>query len=256
MRKQIHIIARFTLIEALRTRLHWLMLSALLLAVVGSVFVHQIAIAENARIQTTFLAATMRFASVFIVSLYIISTMVREFNDKGLELMLSLELPRAVYVLGRLAGFAAIALLAAVLVSIPLLWLASPNEVALWGASLWMELLIVTALSLFAAVSFSQVMPAAAFVAAFYLLARSITAIRLISGTALLDELSPARRLMTLIADGLALILPPLDSFAQTAWLVNAVGTWNDLTIVVAHSAAYVALLAAAALFDFYRRNL
>ena len=256
MHRQILTIARFTLLEALRTRLPWLVLLALAVALGGSLFVHQITITESGRIQTTFLAAFARLASVFVVSLYIISTMVREFNDKGLELMLSLDLPRATYLFGKLAGFAVIAALVALAMTLPLLHLAPSAAALLWGASLALELLIVAALSLFCVITFSQIMPAASFVLAFYLLSRSITAIRLMSTTALLDELNPGRGVMTFIADALALILPPLDTFTQSAWLIDANGGSNDLARIAAHSAIYVALLVAAAMFDFYRKNL
>ena len=256
MRRKVLIIARATLLEARRTRLHWLVALALLLAFGASLFVHQIAITESARIQTAFLAASTRLAGVFIVGLYIISTMVREFNDKGLELMLSLDLPRAVYLLGRLAGFAAIALLVALAMALPQLWLAPPAAALLWGASLALELLIVAAASLFCIVTFSQIMPAASLVLAFYFLARSITAIRLMSNTALLDELAPGRSVLSLLADALALVLPPLDAFTQSAWLVNSSGGAGDLARAAVHSAVYCALLVAAALFDFYRRDL
>ena len=71
----------------------------------ASFFVEQIAITESARFQTGFYAAAARFAAVFIVALHVLASVAREFDDKGLDMLLALDLPRSHYVLGKLAGF-------------------------------------------------------------------------------------------------------------------------------------------------------
>ncbi len=107
-------IAQFTLLEAVRTRLLWLVLAALGGLLLASLFVQQLAIAESARVQTGFLAAGARLAVVFVLCLHVASSMAREFNDKGVELLLSLDLPRAGYYLGKLSGYVALALVVAI----------------------------------------------------------------------------------------------------------------------------------------------
>jgi ABC-type transport system involved in multi-copper enzyme maturation permease subunit len=254
-RYQVLTITRFTLLEALRTRLPWLVLATILLAVLGSLFVKQIAITETARQQTAFLAASLRFAAVFILGLYISSSMVREFNDKGLELLLSLDLPRAAYASGKFLGFSLIALLMTALICLPIFFLAPLPAVLLWGVSLALELWIVAALSLFCTITFTQIMPATSFVLAFYILARSITAIRLISGSTLLDQSSLSHQVTVFLVDSVWLLLPSLNVFTQTAWLVNQ-AEWRMILPIVVQSAIYIGLLVGAALFDFYRKNL
>ena len=78
-------------------------------------FVQQLAITESARLQIGFSAAATRFAAVFMLSLHVLTSMVREFNDKGLELTLSFDVRRSHYILGRLCGFTLIALLMALI---------------------------------------------------------------------------------------------------------------------------------------------
>jgi ABC-type transport system involved in multi-copper enzyme maturation permease subunit len=255
-RYQVLTITRFTLLEALRTRLPWLVLATVLLAVLGSLFVKQIAITETARQQTAFLAAGLRLAAVFILGLYITSSMVREFNDKGLELLLSLDLPRAAYVCGKFLGFSLIALLMAALICLPVFFLAPPPAVLLWGASLVLELWIVAALSMFCIITFTQIVPAISFVLAFYILARSITAIRLMSGSTLFDQSSLSHQVTVFLADSMWFLLPSLNLFTQTAWLVNQNVEWRAILPIVAQSAIYTGLLVGAALFDLYRKNL
>ena len=60
---------------------------------------------------------------------------------------------------------------------------------------------------------------------------------------------------MTFIAETLALLLPPLDVFTRSAWLVDFNFAWSELALIAANCAVYASLLTAAALFDFYRRN-
>jgi hypothetical protein len=255
-RSQAVTVARYTLLEALRTRLPWLVLATLLLALLGSLFVREIAITETLRMQTSFLAAGLRLAAVFILVLYITSSMVREFNDKGLELLLSMNLPRAAYAGGKFFGFSLIALLMTVLICLPLVWLVPVPAVGLWGLSLMLELLIVVSLSLFCIVTFTHVLPAASFVMAFYLLARSITAIRLISGSVLFNPLSPSHRITTFIVDALSLVMPAFDAFTQTAWLVNQNGAWRMVPSLIFQCMFYTGILLGATLFDLYRKSL
>jgi ABC-type transport system involved in multi-copper enzyme maturation permease subunit len=244
-------IAQFTLLEALRTRLLWLVLAALGSLALASLFVQQLAIAESARVQAGFLAATVRLAVVFVLCLHVASSMAREFNDKGIELLLSLDLPRPGYFFGKLLGFGGAALLV-----VALAWLTPNPGLALWGASLACELLLVVALTLFCALTFAQIMPAVSFVAAFYLLARSIGAIRLISGSELLPQQEWTQRTLGWLVDGLSLLLPDLGRFTSTAWLVDGSDGLPAIAFVAAQTAIYGTLIVLAGLFDLYRKNL
>jgi len=49
--------------------------------------------------------------------------------------------------------------------------------------------------------------------------------------------------------------MPALDRWTQTAWLVNQPAPWSVLLELAGLSALYVALLAGATMFDFYRKN-
>lgn len=249
-------IARFTLLEALRTRLTWVVLAVLAGLTLASLFVQQLAITETARIQTGFLASTARLAAVFVLCLHVASSMAREFNEKGVDLLLSLDLPRAGYFLGKLLGFSGVALLVAALTAAALAWRAPNAGLALWGASLACELLLVVALTLFCALTFAQIMPAVSFVVAFYLLARSIGAVRLIAGSQLLPQHEWTQRALAWIVEGLALLLPDLGRFTATGWLVDGTGSLRALAFVVAQTAIYGLLIALAGLFDLYRKNL
>ena len=100
---------------------------------------------------------------------------------------------------------------------------------ALWGASLALELTLVAALTLFCVITFAQIMPAISFVIAFYLLARSISAVRLLSTSQLLAPNDWTNRIVAHLVDALGWLLPGLDRFTSTAWLVDHTGTLGAL---------------------------
>ena len=149
----------------MRTRFAVLALAVIAVTLAASFFVREIAVTESLRFQIAFYAATVRFAMVFVASLYAIASVSREFQDKGLDVTLALDLPRSHYILGKLSGFLAIALVLSLLSALPLVAFVAPEAALQWAASLSCELAIVVALSLFCVVTFNALMPAASIVA-------------------------------------------------------------------------------------------
>jgi len=248
-------IARHTALEAWRNRLLWLLLLAAAGAVALGAFLDQLALTESRQLQAAVLAALLRLAAVFLIAAFVVTSMLREAADKGLELLLALPVPRYVYLLGKLAGFAALAVLPAALFGALALLLAPAAQALLWSASLLCELWIVAAFSLLCAVSLRQALPALAAAGAFYLLARLIALLQLL-GQGPGATRGPSQRLFNLLLDGIALLLPHLESFTRTEWLLYQTGSAAALVPIVAQTAIFVSLMAVAALFDLYRKNL
>ena len=253
--RRVGAIARYTVLEAWRNRLIVLVVLAVALLTLLSLFARELAVTESGRLQTAILASTLRVASVFLVALYILNGLTREFNDKVLELMLSLDLPRPAYLMGKFLGYAIVALAVAAVVTVPVLVLAPIHPALAWGCSLALELLIIAALCVFCITTFAQLLPAAAFVTAFYLLARSISAIQLMSTSTLLGVNGYGQKASAMLADALAVALPRLDAFTQTAWLANDAGAQPAFLNILLQTVIYVGLLLAAAMFDLYRKN-
>jgi ABC-type Na+ efflux pump permease subunit len=255
MTGRIATIARYTVLEAVRTRLPLVTLVCIVALLAASFFVREIAIAESARFQTAFYAAAVRFAVVFVAALHVVASIAREFQDKTLDVTLALDLPRSHYIVGKLAGFLVIAVALAAAVALPLIPLAGWEAVALWSASLAFELAVVVAFSVFCVVTFNQLMPAVGLVAAFYLFARALTAIRLIGANPIAGADALSHKVSTGVVEALALIIPALDTWTSTAWLVDAVPSWSALAQIGAHSVLFVTIVAAAAVFDMHRKN-
>lgn len=255
MRRNIFTIAYYTVLEAARNRLLYLIALILIFALAFTLFLKQVAITETRDIQLAFLAALFRFAAVFVLAAFVIVSQVRETNDKVMELLLTRDLSRAHYLFGKLIGYLGIAFVLATLFTLPLSLFATPSRALLWGLSLFFELAIVTALSLFCVLAFNQVVGSLAAVAGFYALSRSMAALQLIGASRADDGNVLLDRLANYTLDGIAFFLPRLDLFTQTGWLLGRSQSSVDLPWLIAQSAIYVALLSLAALFDLKRKN-
>ncbi len=248
-------LARLVLLEARRGGLPWLALGCIALAVALAAFVSQVAITESLMLQAALVAALLRAGAVFLIAAQVAGSTLREISDKALELSLALPLSRPAQYLGRLGGFAACSFAVAALFSLPLAFWAAPGSVALWGLSLALECTLVAAATLFFAMALGQLVPALASVAGLYLLGRSIAAIQAIAGGPLADA-SLAYDIARWALDATAFLLPRLDTVTRTEWLLYGAPGSHSYLAALAGLAVYLALLIAAGLFDFQRKNL
>ena len=165
--------AGYTLREMINNRL---LLITVLFAVLGlglASFVAEVALTEHREIQLSFIAASYRFCAVFVMMVFVISTIVREFNDKCLELYLSMPVSRTIYFIGKVLGFILCGFILAAIFSVVMLVYADIGQLLIWCLSLTMELAIVAVFAFFAVLTFNQQITAAMFITFFfYLLAR------------------------------------------------------------------------------------
>ena len=119
-----------------------------------------------------------------------------------------------------------------------------------------MELSIVTAVSLLCLLTFSHVTVALSAVMAFYLLSRSMTAIQLMGHFPVIGPDSLAQDVIVAFLDALAFLLPELDRFTSSQWLVYHTAGWQDLLPIFGQTVIYVGLICGAAMFDLYRKSL
>ena len=249
------LLARNTLLEARRSGLPWLALGLLAAALGLAAFLAQVAVTEGRELQAALAAALLRAGAAFLLAAHVAASVVREANDKVLELALTLPLSRSQFYLGKLAGYAALSLVFAAACGLPMLLWAAPASAALWSASLGAELLLVCAASLFFAVTLANVVPAIAATAGLYLLARSIAAIQLLARGPLAEQ-TWTQSIARGAVDAVALLLPRLDAATRSEWLLYAPPAPAEYGAAVGALVLYAGLLCAAGLFDFHRRNL
>ena len=254
--KSVLALARFVLLEALRTRLAILVACTLAIGLGLAGFLSQLALTERALLQAGVLGAFFRVSAVFICAAFVITSMVRESNDKGTELLLSLPLSRSSYYAGKLLGFATCgAIVAGVFSATMLLW-CPPLAVVAWLACLVLETWLICALSLFFVVTLGDVVSSLASTSAMYLLSRVISAIQSVSASPLAADDDSLHRIAAWGVNAVALLLPPLDKATQTNWLLYGPPAPAEFASIAASLIVYGGLVVAAGLFDFHRRNL
>lgn len=248
-------IAKYTAMEAVRTRYSFLLLSLLLAGLGVAMFAGQIALTETAQIQATLTAALLRIAGVVLVALFVISSLVREFNDKAVDMMLSLPLPRAGYFFGKLVGYIAVAVLTSIPVGL-LVFSQLPSTGALfWTLSFALELTLVAGISLMFAFNFGQLPAAFLATLAFYFLARSLAALQLMVAGPMASQQLLSEQVLQHLVNGMAYLMPDLDRFTSSGWLVGAADVSPALGSLAGETLVYLLVVAAVGLFDLYRKN-
>jgi ABC-type transport system involved in multi-copper enzyme maturation permease subunit len=255
VKSRVAAIARYTFLEAVRNRLFGLTAAGLVCLFGATEFVGALAITETSQLQAVLVGAGMRLFAVCMVSLFVITSVVREANDKGFDLILSLPIPRHAYFFGKYLGFLLLAFVIAAATCLLLLLYSEPGAVLLWLASLQCELAIVIALALLCLFTFSNVTVSFMIVLAFYVLARAMHSIQLISASQILESTDLSQKFMNLLLDGIAFVLPDLHEFTRSDWLAYG-GAPESLPGIFAQTIVFVTLLSAAAIFDLYRKEL
>ena len=247
-------LARSVLLEARRGGLPWLAAASLVVGLGAAAFLAQVALTDTAALQLAVLAALLRACAVFLIAAQVTAATLREIQDKGLELMLSLPLSRTTHYLGRLAGFAACGVALAAIFSAALLLWAAPLPAVLWGVSLAFEGALVAAAALFFAMTLPSLVSAIGATVGLYLLARAMPAIQAMAAAPMPEE-SWAGRLARGAVDALAFLLPRLDAATRTEWLLYDAPAAGAYAAAIGGLVLYMVLLVAAGLFDFHRRN-
>jgi ABC-type Na+ efflux pump permease subunit len=249
------ILARFVLLEARRSGLPWLVAASLAATLGLAAFLAQVALTESIALEVAFCAALLRACAVFLVAAHVAASTLREIDDKGLELMLTLPVSRSAHYLGRLGGYVALGAVISLCFALPLLLWSPAAAVALWAVSLAAETALVAAAALFFSMALAQPVSAVAASVGLYLLARAIGSIQSIAASPLAEP-TLAHRLAQWCVDTVALLLPRLDAATRTDWLIYGAPSGGAYATALVGLLLYALLLIVAGLFDFHRRNL
>ena len=248
---------RYLLLTAVRDRLFVALALLLLLVAAVAVFIGDGVVVEPGAARVAYAAAAARLVYVLGLILFVSYQVRRIYDNREIEVILSRPLSRTGFVLAYAAGFA---LVAAALVPLPALivWLAGRPPVdglALWTLSLLCEGQIVTALALFFALILASPVTASLGAIGFYVFARTSGAVLGILGGTWVELDSLFDIFAAWAFRIVATVIPRLDLFGQTSWLVYGVeGGAIDWAAAV-QTVIYVPLLLAMAIYDFQRKQ-
>ena len=253
--RQLSTFAQTIIQEAIYSRLILTCMVVFSVGVSLALFLGEIAITETRQIQSGILAAFLRIAIVLILTLFTISSMVRDLNDNTVLIYLSLPLKRSVFLLGKFSGYAFVAICLCSLAACTLGLFTPFSSVWPWAISLFLESLLMVAFGLVCSLSLAHIPAAFAAVLGFYFLSRSIGAIVLMAHGPIILNDSIGQSVMTQVVEGLAFLLPTLDRFTRSEWIIHGQADLVEWSTILPQTIIYLVLLFSVALFDFYRKN-
>ena len=255
MLTHIKTISKFTIIEAMRNRLILLTILVMDISFGMIEFIGDLSITEHRVTQVAILAAFLRLSAMVIITMFVVTSTVRELQDKTLEMILAMSVRRSSYYLGKLIGFFYVVIIVSILFMLMLLIYAPMEQVVIWGLSLMLEMVLVVAFALVMLFSFNQIPSALTGVFVMYAASRTATSIYLMSKYPIVAHDTVAQEFMDGFIEVLTWLLPDLHRYTQTEWLAYGTAEWSVLPPLLMQTVIYLLLLSSLSLFDFHRKN-
>lgn len=255
MTNNVKTIAIYTFKEATQNRLFRLTFVGMICLLGIAEFTGELAITETLNIQAVLLASIARWLLIMTSALFVITSMIRELNDKGTELILSLPISKTTYYFGKYLGFIALSLVMIISISLLLLLYADPYALLIWTISLICETSIIIAASMLCLFTFSNITVSFVVVICFYLLSRTMEAIQLLATSPILETKSFAQEFITWLVNAISFVLPELNKFSRGDWLVYGTEDSN-LILIFVQTVIYLGILISAGIFDLSRKEL
>ncbi len=249
---------RYIFLTAIRDWLFVGLFVAVFLAFGISLFLGGTAMVEQSQMATSYIGGSTRVILLIGLIVFVCFHVRRAFENREIEVILSRPISRTAFVVAYWLGFAVVAML----LILPLLvcmgiFLPEISLAGLiyWGVSLILESFIVVAFALFAALVMRSAVSSVLFCFGFYFIGRMMGFFLYV-----LDSPGGLRGMDfgTWVGQGLkfvSAVLPRLDLYAQSKWLVSGIGNDTSYQLFVTQTVIYVPLLLAAALWDFKHKQ-
>lgn len=257
MMQQIYNIATQLLREAVYAKMHWQLMVVLCISITMSLFAAELALTDADNLRLTILADFLRLLMVFVFIVFVVTSSIREFEEGRVAHVLAGPTPRWLYWAGRALAVLLLALIFSLVSGATLFVFSQSLNLLLWMLSLFFELLLMGLAAIFFSFSFRHLAPAISAVFSFYILARILDSFQSIIANSLsLNHELLWTQFFTGFVTLLSHIVPALDQFGQSSWLLAGSAPASALPMLLSHAVIYSALLAAASLFDLYRKEL
>lgn len=250
-------ILRFILLTALRDRLFGALAALLAVVAALALFLGEAVMAEGPQAAVVFGAGLARNVLVVGLLVFIAFHVQRLFDSREIEVLLARPISRERLMLALWAGFATVGALLAATVGVAVAVVAPSLAGALaFAASLLLEVLIVCSLALFCAITLERAVVTFLAGGAIYVFARMgsvLTAIAENRSFRIAEGVTSEP--LDWILEGVAALMPRLDLFSQTRWLLYGPADDSGWTVMVLQAAVSLPLLLAATMFDFRRKR-
>ena len=249
----------YVLLTAIRDWIFIAIIAALGLALFLSNFLASTVMVEKQQMLTSFLAGSSRFVLIAGITVFICFHVRKAFENKEVELMLSRPISRSTFIFSYWLGFCIVALLMLAILSLTIMLFFHYNYFGLstWVTTMIFELMIISAFAVFASVILKSSVTSVLLSAGFYIVSRMIGFFGYVLEKNYATDFLSFDFITQKIIWAISFLLPRLDLFAQTEWLLYGpaeagVGQWY---LPVVQALIYVPLLLFMAVVDFKRKQ-
>jgi ABC-type transport system involved in multi-copper enzyme maturation permease subunit len=248
---------RYVLLTATRDRLF----IGLLLGIAAAAYISSVlgatAMLETEQMTLSFTAASARVIIMIGIIVFIGFHMRNAFDAREIDVLLSRPISRTTLVLSYWFGFAAVAtcLVVPTVVLIAILGTLNQTGFILWSLSLLLESWLVVSIALFAALTIRSGVATVLASLAIYALSRMMGFFLATTSAGSVFRQQEIDIGARLLLDSIAFIVPRLDFFAKSNWLIYGAKSYEDAFLVAVQAAVFIPLLLAAAIIDFKRKQ-
>lgn len=240
---------------AIRDRLFWSVAGALVIVFSLAYFFGSSAVNEGSTFAIVFTAFGVRLFGVISLILFIINYIRRSFEARDIDYLLSRPIGRTAFVLTHAVAFSTLAVINAILLGGLVIYLERSHiseGMLTWWFSIGMELIVMANVAMFFAFVMKSPTSCALIVFAFYLLARLMGQIHGILNT---TEGLGLIRIASKSMEFISMVLPRLDLFGQTRWILYGIEGQTTLGFLAMQGAIFTFLIVCATVIDMKRRQ-
>lgn len=248
---------RYVLLTAMRDRLFFGLLVGILAAAYISSVLGSTAMLEPEQMTLSFSAASARVIIMIGIIVFIGFHMRNAFDAREIDVLLSRPISRSTLVLSYWMGFSVVATLLVIptIVMIYVIGTLNHNGAMLWSLSLILESWLVVSIALFASLTMKSGVGTVLSSLAIYALSRMMGFFVATTKTGVLFETAEVNLGATWIMKIISIVVPRLDFFAKSNWLIYGAKSYEDLWLVLIQAAVFIPLLIAASVIDFKRKQ-
>ena len=251
-------IIRYTLLTALRDRVFIGVLVAVFVAAAISSFLGGTALVEQAQMTLVYTAGSARLTIIVGLVLFVCFHVRRSFDNREIEVILSRPISRPCFVVSYFSGFAVLTMLLTLPVILIIWAITQPNLTGLlyWAGSLVLEGMLITTFALVSALIMKSAVASVLACGGFYLLSRMMGFFTLMISQPVMESVVAENKALfplVWLLKSIAVLLPRLDLYGKTAWLLYGVKETPHLWLL--QSLIYIPLLLGMAIWDFRRKQ-
>ncbi|MEQ1704539.1 MAG: hypothetical protein ABL867_01040 [Rickettsiales bacterium] len=246
---------RYIMITALRDWLFIGLFVGILVATAISATLGSTAFIEETEMTLSFASSSSRLILMAGLIVFICFHIRNAFDTKEIDVILSRPISRSNLVISYWLGFSFVGLLLTIPVVAIIAFIGAVNFTGFigWSLSLLLEMGIVVALALFSAFTMRSAVTAVLGCMGFYILSRMMAFFVFTSNSGMFNDIKFVGLKWALQA--ISTLLPRLDFFAKSDWLVYGFVSQQDWQVCIAQALVFIPLLLAATMIDFRRRQ-